>query len=257
VEKHWYQCLAYPLRAWPLLLALVVLLTAFSGGIALALPSLLADIRAEASGAVWAGLPCLSIPLLILGYASGFLDSAFLSALAGEVGRIRWPGRDVRLALKSEARWLICFLAGPILPAGASLLFWIHGGDLRLFDWLILAETTILALSYWLLLLWAVHEKDRLRDLNPLRIGALLDRLGQRVLTLAFCASVLGLADGWLASVALVKLHVDAALGWLLLFFCWAGGMFFATFLFRWVGVSLYWDRLRTEQDRILASSDS
>jgi hypothetical protein len=256
VERHWYQCLVYPIRAWPLVLGLAVLLTGFSGGIALALPHVLADLRADASWLVQASWLFFSIPLLIAGYACGLLDCALLSGMVGEVGGIRWPGRDISLALKSGTRWLICFLAGPALPAGASLLFWIHGGDLRLFDWLILAETSALALSVWLLLLWAVNDKDRLRDRKLLRMGAVVDRLGQPVVALAIGAAVLALANGWLLSVALVQLHHEAALGWFLLFLSWAGGLFFATFLFRWVGVRLYWSRLRTEQDRMLSSSD-
>ena len=254
VERHWYQCLVYPFRAWSLVLGLAVLLTGFSGGIVLVLPTLLANFPRDVSWLLPVGWLPLSIPLVLVGYACGFLDCALISGMAGEVGGIRWPGRNIGLALKSGARWLICFLAGPVLPAGASLLFWIHGGDLRFFDWLILAETSVLTLSVWLLLLWAVNDKNRLRDMSPLRVGVVVDRLGPRVVALALGASVLALANGWLLGMALVQLHHEAVLGWLLLFVCWAGGLFFATFLFRWVGVRLYWSRLRTEQDRLSLS---
>jgi len=140
---------------------------------------------------------------------------------------------------------LICFLAGPIVPAGASLLSWIHGGDLVSLDWMILAQTTILAISWWFLLLLAINQKDRLRDIHPMRVVELIHRLGHRLVAVAVFASVSGLAHGWLASVALEKVHQDVALGWLLLFLCWTSGMVFATFLFRWVGLWFYWDRLR------------
>ena len=61
---------------------------------------------------------------------------------------------------------------------------------------------------------------------------------GHRLAALAVFASLVGLAHGWLISVALEKLHQDAASGWLLLLLCWSSGMFFATFVFRWAGVS-------------------
>src|SRR5439155_65925 len=71
MERHWYQCLFFPIRAWPLVLGLAIVLTGLSGGIALALPSLLSDSRAEGSWLLSACLSCLPA-LLILGYASGF-----------------------------------------------------------------------------------------------------------------------------------------------------------------------------------------
>jgi hypothetical protein len=249
VETHWYQCLLYPLRAWPLVLILAIVLAGLSGGIALAASDPLAELRAQPSWLLLPYLPFFLIPLLVVGYGTGFLDGTLTSAMAGEVGHIRWPGRNVGLALQSGSRWLICFLAGPVVPAGAALLYWLHGGDLVFLDWIILAELNILAISGWFLLLLAVHQNNRLRDINPVRVAELIHRLGHRLVAVAVLASVIGLAHGWLASVALEKVHHDVAEGWLLLLLCWASGMFFATWLFRWVGVWIYWDRLRHGRD--------
>jgi len=255
MERRWYHCLFYPIGAWPLVLGLAIVLTAWSGGSVLALPGLLSEVRAEGSWLLWACLFSLP-PFLILGYVSGFLDCALTSALTGELRGIRWPGRDIGIALKSGARWLICFVAGPVVPAAAGVVFWIYGGDLLFWDWIILAEINILAISWWFLLVWAVNEKDRLRDLHPVRVGEFIHRRGHRLVALAVFASVLVLAHAWLASAALQKVHDDAALGWLLLWLCWVSGMFFATFLFRWAGVWLYWDRIRATEERLLAEGD-
>src|SRR5437867_5713724 len=54
LERHWYQCLFYPIGAWPLVLGLAIVLTAWSGGSALALPGLLSEARAEGSWLLWA-----------------------------------------------------------------------------------------------------------------------------------------------------------------------------------------------------------
>jgi hypothetical protein len=233
-----------------LVLGLALVLTVLTGGIALSLSDLLSALRAEGSWLFWLRLPCLAIPLLVLGYVTGFLDWMFAAALAGGTGQVRWPGRDIRFALKSGTRWLICFLAGPVVPASASVLYWIQIGDLVFWDWLILAELTILALSSWFLLLVAVNQRDRLRDLNPVRVLALIRRLGHRLVAWAVFAAVVGLAHGWLASVALEKLHHDFALGGSLLVLSCSSGLFLATFLFRWVGVWFYWDCLRGKHGR-------
>ena len=244
VETHWYESLLLPRGAWPLVLVLSFVLTAFCGSIALSVPGLYSILRAEGSWLFWLCAPFLSIPLLVLGYGSGTLDCVLASAMAGEVGHIRWPGRNVDLALRSGVRWLVCFLAGPVVPAGTSVLYWIHAGELGLLDWIILVELNILAISVWFLLLLAANQQNRLRDINPVRVIELIRRLGQRLLGLAVFAAAVVLAHGWLASLALEKVHHETALGWLLLFLSWISGMFFATFLFRWVGVWLYWDRI-------------
>lgn len=245
METRGYQCLLHPFRAWSLVFGLAVALTGFSGVLDLLLPHLLYDLRAEAAWLQWVCAACSSVPLLILGYAAGFLDCVFTSAMAGEARPIRWPGRDVALALKSASRWLICFLAGPVVPVAGGILIWIHGGDLEILDWIILAEAVLLAITYWFLLLMAVNQRDHLRALNPARVVEMIQDLGHRLVGLAFFASVVGLAHGWLASVALERLHRDVASGWFLLFLTWVSGIFFATFLFRWAGVWFYWDNLR------------
>jgi hypothetical protein len=235
---------------------LTLALTGLSGGIALSLSTLLGNFRGESYGLLSAALPCF-FSLLILSYAAGFLDCVLSSAMAGEVKQVRWPGRDVGLALKSGTRWLLCFLAGPIVPAGASLLYWLHGGDLVFWDWIILAEVNILGLVCWFLLLLAVNQNDRLRDINPARVLELIDRFGHRLVGLAGLAAVLALTHGWWASVALEKVHSDPIRGWWSLLLSWTSAMFVATFLFRWAGVSVYWNRLRARHDRILAHGNS
>lgn len=244
LETRWYHCLLFPCRALRLLLGLAFGLTIFSSLLALALPGLVRDWRGEDSWLLWWRWPCLILPLAVLGYGSGFLDCVFASARAGEVGFVRWPGRNLSLALKSGSRWLICFLAGPIVPAAIGLQYWIRCGDLTLWDRLILLELGLLALSSWLLLLLAVSQRERLRDLSPVRVVQLIQRLGHRLVAWAVLAAVVGLAHAGLAVVGLEKVHHEFALGWLVLFLSWVSGLFFATFLFRWVGLWFYWDHV-------------
>jgi len=245
VETDWRQCLLYALWAWPLVFVVALLLTLLSSGFILLLPEVAIQLRDGASEQVWPYLSSLFLPLLILGYGASFLDCVFASALAGEVRYLHWPGLNIVLVLRSAVRWLICFLAGPALPAGASLVYWLRGGDLEFLDWLVLAELSALTIGLWFLLLLAVNRHDRLRDVNPVRVAALFQRLGHRLAGLAALASVLGLAHAWLAWAALETIHRHALSGLSLLFLCWASGLFFATFLFRWAGAWFYWDQRR------------
>lgn len=252
VETRWYQCLLYPFRAWPLLVGLSGGSTLFSAVAALALPFLLRDLRAESSWLLWVCGILFTIPLLIFGYISGFLNCVLTSAMAGETRRIRWPGRDVGLALKNGASWLFCFLAGPVLPAGAGLFFWVYGGDFEVLDWIILAEANIVALAGWFLLVLAVNENDRLFHASPLRVTGMIQRFGHRLVALAVFVGGLGLFHGWLASVAVTQSHDDVLLGFFLLLLCWTSAIYWAAFLFRWAGLWFYWDRMRQEQQLTL-----
>jgi hypothetical protein len=244
VETHWYHCLLLPARAGRLVFGLAFGLTLFTGVCALVVPDLLRAWRGDDSWLPWLRWPCLCLPLLVFGYGSGFLDCVFASARAGEIGYVRWPGRDINLALASGVRWLICFLAGPVVPAGAGLLYWVYGGELVFWDWLILIELNLVALATWLLLLLAVNQHDGLRGLHPARVVEPIRRLGPRLPAWAVLASVLGLAHAWWAGVALAEVHHEPAWGWFLLSLCCASGMFVATFLFRWVGIWFYWQCL-------------
>jgi hypothetical protein len=245
VETHWHQCLLLPKGAWPLLLGLACVMTVFSGGLTLYLPALIKDLRALDSWFLWLAWPCLLIPLTILGYSSAFLDGVFASAVSGEVGHVAWPGRNLVLGLHSGVRWLTCFLAGPILPAGLSILYWIHAGDLGLLDKLIVAELNILAIAVWFLLLLSLNYYERLRAVNPVCVLGLIRRLGHRLVGRALFAAVMLLALAWSGSVGLEKIRHDVPQGWLWLFLSWTTGMFFASFVSRWIGVWFYWDRLR------------
>jgi len=245
VETHWYQCLLLPKGAWPLVLGLGFAMTVFSGGLALYLPALINDLRAQAPWFLWLAWPCLLIPLTVLGYSSAFLDGVFSSAMAGEVGQVAWPGRNLVLALRSCLRWLACFLAGPVVPAGLSILYWIHAGDLGLLDKLIVAELNILAIAVWFLLLLSLNYYERLPAVNPVCVLGLIRRLGHRLVGLALFAAFMLLALAWSGSVGLEKIRHDVPQGWLWLFLSWTTGMFFASFVSRWIGVWFYWDRLR------------
>src|SRR5262249_30521143 len=117
-------------------------------------------------------------------------------------------------------------------------------------------EILLVAASAWLMLVWAVSENDRLRNLSPTHISELIRRHGLRLVGMAAMASIVGLAHAWWVSVALEKIHVEIGWGWLLLLLSWLNAITFATFLFRWVGVQFYWAHIRAGEERVLPAGN-
>jgi hypothetical protein len=251
MEERWYQCLFYPFRAWFLVFGLAIVLTVLTGCLALLIPHFLAQ-ETTLGMRLLLGAPAVFIVLMILGYVCAFLDCVLASATAGEVGLLRWPGRNLGLALKSCVTWLVCFLAGPILLLGGGIRYWIYCGDPVFLDWWILSEVAVLAIIYWLLALLAVSQKDRLLDANPLRVVQLVQRVGHRVVAVALGAAVLILGHGLLFLNALELLHNEPGVGWFLLLTCFVNGLFLATFLFRLLGVWCHSSRKKVPLDTAL-----
>jgi hypothetical protein len=233
LETRWYECLLYPCRAWTLVVGLSLAQTALTAAAATLLPDFF-EARATPGG--WVPVLIFVLPLLLLGYTAGFLDGVLTSAIAGRFSEVRWPGFDIRPAAFGALRWLVCFLAGPVLPAVVAGWFWLSCGDPRFLDRLILAELGLLAVGSWLLALAASGETSRLRDANPECVGALVLRLGACTAVPLLVAPVVFFACARLAVAALERLHRDTLEGWLMLLGAWLAGMFLAAFLFRLLG---------------------
>jgi hypothetical protein len=249
LEKHWYQCLLYPVRVGVLVIGLAGALTALSGGTLLALPHMV-ELRFQFSGLlILAGL-YLVIPLTIIGFACLVLEGALKTVPVGTL-EVHWVWRSVGLALRSLLTWLVCLLVGPILPVGGSLLYWFYYGDPAPIDWLILADLTILGLGYGLFALLAVSQSDRLIDANPICVADLVYRLGFRSVVIAFITVVLVIAHGALAVIALQQLEDDPGLGWTLLFCCWLNGLFWVAFFLRLLGVWCKQTEVRGQRSEI------
>jgi hypothetical protein len=178
-----------------------------------------------------------SVPLLIFSYSCGFLDCVMGGALAGEFRHVRWPGRNYGLALKSCVTWIVCFLAGPIVPIALAVVFWLRAGEMQIIDWLIMGELVIVAFSYWILVLLTVNAKDGLRFSNPVPVSELVSHLGWGSIGLVVGAAMAALIHVWAALAAVTDLQRDQTGGWFALILCCWSGMFWATFLFRWLGI--------------------
>jgi hypothetical protein len=239
MEEHWYQCLVYPFLNRRLLLALALPLTLLSGGFILSIPELprFAEIISSPRWPYF--VPFLLMPLLFFVYTCATVECALASALAGEGLGTYWPSQSITAVLKSGLRWLLCFLAGPIVPLALAGYYWLYGGDLTGLDWTIVMELIVLATAYWLLAVVCSVERDRLRDANPVCVAQLLHRLRFRAVVPILIAPALMCAHGAVIFFALAEIHQHTS-ALLLLACCWGSGLFAITFLFRLLGVWCY-----------------
>ncbi len=239
LETHWQQCLLYPWLCRRLLAVFTLALTLLSGIAALLLPQM--PGWPELSGqTLYLSLPFLLLALLVLPYVCGTLECALTSALAGKGPGVYWPGWRLEAALATCLRWLVCFLAGPVVPAAIACYYWIYGGDLTGLDWLIVAELVVLSIAYWFLAVVKTNESNRFLDANPVRIARLVHRLRYRAAVPVLLAPALVFAQVSVAWTALGELHEHPFFGWLLLAFGWGSGLLGAVFLFRLLGVWCY-----------------
>jgi hypothetical protein len=240
MEARWYQCLFYPFHDWRLWLGPALLLTALSVAGLLLAPRLLPGLFGDESidpAARWTLRTAGLLGLFVLGYPCNFLGCVLRTAVRGDGSAGRWPGHTFAAAWASALVGLACFLAGPGVPAAVAAAYWMQCGDPGLVDWLILGELAVLTVGYDLLVLAAVSEGGRLRDANPYRVIDLAHRLGYRAAVVAVLGSALALAHGFFGVFAAAELHREVPVGAALLAACWFSGMFWATFLFRLLGV--------------------
>jgi hypothetical protein len=239
LEAFWYQCLVYPFLCGRLLFGFAVALTMLSAATVLLIPQMPAWSELSAQTPYYLS-PFLLLALLILPNVCGTIECALTSALAGKGPGMYWTGRHFGAAFQSCLRWLICFLAGPILPAALAGYYWLNGGDLKLLDRLILAELGILTIAYWLLAVVASNEARRFRDANPVRIAQLMHWLRFRAIVPVLVVPTLLLVDGLVGLFALTQLRPNILIGWTLLTCSWTAALFVLTFAFRLLGVWCY-----------------
>lgn len=243
LEEHWYECLLYPLRAWPLCLALAVVMTPISAAVTLVLPTLLGEPPADPWTLAAVRVSSVVLALLILGLPGDFLNQVLTRAASGEVELLRGWGNPLLAAMLSGMKWLLCFLAGPVVFAGAAVAYWFDCGEPGLLDWLMIGELGIVAIAYQIFALLALTDRGRLRDLNPLAVADLIHRLGWRTLVAVLLAAALLLGDALLLGAGIGTLHVEPLEGWLMLAAAWFGGAFAGTFFFRLFGIRCYRSR--------------
>jgi hypothetical protein len=250
LEAHWYECLLYPLRARRLCLGLALFLTLCSAWMALFLPHLLEEAPVHPWAQVVVGLIGVLSLVLIVGLPCSFLDCVLTSAAAGEVYYLRWSGNLALAVLVSGARWLLCFLAGPIIFAALAWLYWLNCGDPGWLDVLILTELGLVGFAYWIFALLAVTDRGRLRDLNPVAVVDLAHRLGRRGLFAVAVAALLLLAFGWALIVGAAGVQNRTFQGWWLLGGGWVGVLLTSTFFCRLLGLWCYRTRSASEPAR-------
>jgi hypothetical protein len=247
-ETHWYECLVYPMRAWPILLIL-------AGAWATLTAILIAVWTSEGDWAVLAPLLLLS---LVFCYTCTFYRCVLTSAAAGECDFVPWPKADVVQVLWTGAACLVSFLAGAVVPAAVAFWFWLNGGDLLWLDYLILGELVVVAVGSWILAFLAVHHSGRLRAANPVAVANFARQLEWRGWLAVVLATIGLLMQYWLILGAVELMHDEdggPVIGWLVLLWWWFWGGAWVVFLLRWWGLSRYWAGQRPSHPRGLSAN--
>lgn len=241
LEQHWHQCLAYPALNWRVLLILSLIFSAWMSGLLFAIPKMPRVSEMSLRDAFpWTAGAAVLMLLAACSYTT--VECALISALAGEGPALYWPISRLADPLRSGARCLFCFVAGPIVPAGIAVYFCFYGGDLTVLDWAIVAELSVFAVGYWFLAIVSVNERNRLRDASAIRVAQLIQRLHYRVIVPALVAPAWAFAHALVVFFALDRLHQNFA-AVLLLAACWGSALFWSAFLFRLLGVWCYYTK--------------
>ena len=232
LEQYWSECLVYPLRLGKMWFGLALLLTAGSIVAILAVPEMLEETQSDLVLLFW--VPVL---VLVIGTVCAFLDCVLASAVAGEVCHIVWSGNPWTQVAFSGVRWLLCFLAGPVVFAVMGWYYWLRCGDPGIVDWLILIELGIAGIGWWLFVLMSVADRGRLRDLNPVAVVDLIQRLGWRRALAVLAGALLLLGNAWFLVSGVAEMHTHWFSLSLILTAGWVHGMYWSTFFCRLLGL--------------------
>jgi|SRR5579875_792743 hypothetical protein len=242
LEQHWYQCLAYPLLSRNVLVCFALILSVGMGGIVLTIQNFPSFSPTTLSN--WfPWVSSLVFVVMIAAYAYSTVECALTSALEGKGAASYLPSWSAADPLKSGMRWLFCFFAGPIVPVGLVVYFWLYGGDLTAIDWAIMTELGIVAAGYWFLVVICANLRNRLRDANPRCVVQLVQHLKYRAIVPILIAPTLALAHVLFGLFTLSLLHEHMFAGWLLLTGCLCSALFWSAFLFRLLGVWCYYTK--------------
>jgi hypothetical protein len=234
LETYWFQSLSYPLRAWRLLTGLALAQSAHLVWMVLLLPRL----NGVGESPPAAEILVFTVTGAILAiYTLGLFDCVLISSGAGEYRIFRGPGVD--LDAPGVASTLLCFLAGPIVPAVVGIVYWIRCGDPDAIDWSILIEMVVLTFGYWLLEVLAARAKGRWLA-GPAAVVSLAFRLGPRTLLAAVGPPVLLYFYVQMAIFGLTRWHTEGPLGFFRLFCAQLAGLYCGILFLRVLGVWSY-----------------
>ena len=237
LEEFWYQCLQYPVRAWPLCGGLAVIMTLVTALVAALLPRVLAEPAEDPWTRGGVVVSWVVLQLLIIGLPCSFFDLVLISAVQGETQYLLWSGNPLVTMALSALRWLAGFASGPVLFAAIALAYWLDCGDMGVGDGFVLGELGMVAIAYQVFALISLTDRRRLRDLNPLAVADLAYRLGGPGLMVVLLAAALLLVHGWALLLGVEQVHRSALEGCAILAVVWLSGTFWSTFVFRLLGI--------------------
>jgi hypothetical protein len=232
MENSALECLAYPVRAFPIVGAI-----ALAWATALSLLFAIWPVHVDMEETL-PRLPLIfTIVFPLYCYTVRSYQVTFLAALAGHAGYVVRPDSFGEV-LRSGVQSIWCLVAGPVIPIAVAAWFWLFSGEIEAVDVLILWELCLVGAFCWMMLFLALQGANRrLTDANPFMAAKMIRRRGWRVpvAALAMAVVIVGCLRLMFATVAEGAVNGRS---WLELVLWWGlltAGMFF---LLRWLGIS-------------------
>jgi len=216
------ECLIYPLADGPGL-ALLVFFPPILWTLSLPIFDIIAVLQ-PLTKSDWA-LGLMVVPVMVpvvfsfsmtFGYALLFLGHVLVSSALGENDHPGWPEWHPADIAEGICRWLWAALFGAAIGGGPIALYWLHRGDVRWFNWIVIAMLTMLGAGYAQMALAASLLHENIIAANPVTVGAGFLRIGWGYLrpclmaSLALALAVLGvwgllyrMPRMWMEAVAL------------------------------------------------------
>lgn len=240
-EKNGLDCLAYPMRAWSVIAVLAFFLTLGQMTVAFIL-------RLAAEGEPLIGY-IIAIPIAIAFalLVSIWLRVTVLSGEAGECNLSLLNRFDFPAFVMTMVSGLLSLVGGPILAFGMAGWFWMTAGNLTLVDRFILVLLGTIGYAWWIAGALAAHDSERLVAVHPAAIAQVIARRGVFIVYASFAGGfVLALTSWWIIECHLLMLGEkgNPALAFFLAILFWANGLFWLTFLARWLGLQRFWNKM-------------
>src|SRR5579864_104797 len=181
------ECLLYPLRDGPGVAMLVVMPT-FLWVMSIPVFDVVAALAPKGGFNALAllilpfTLPLVSSFVLVLGYVFLFLGQVLVASALGEDDHPSWPEWDSHHILEGLARMFWAVIVGFAVGGFPAVYYWLHCGDIDLFDQIVFAELLALGAAYAQMALTASLLNESLLAANPVTVVRAIVRIGWRYL---------------------------------------------------------------------------
>jgi hypothetical protein len=184
---HLGECLLYPLRDGPGVAMLAVIPT-FLWVMSIPVFDVIAAVSPQGGFNALAllivpfTLPLVASFVLVFGYMVLFAGQVLVASAMGEDDHPGWPEWDTHNILEGLGRMFWAVVVGGLVGGLPALYYWLHCGDIDLFDEVVFGELLAVGTGYAQMTLTAALVHESVLAANPLTVVRGIVRIGWRYL---------------------------------------------------------------------------